>query len=98
MRAGRINTCNEEADTIWTTAVVLGVDLCAVADAVRDLGNGDRAIVGETGGERLLFHEVREDASVGGEASKSDTIVGVYWDDLLLIRRELFGITLQGVN
>jgi hypothetical protein len=42
----------------------------------------------------LLLHEVGEDAGIGGETGEGKTIVGVDWYDLLLIRGELFRITL----
>lgn len=33
----------------------------------------------------MLLHEVGENAGIGGEASKGDTKVGIYGDDLLLV-------------
>jgi hypothetical protein len=43
----------------------------------------------------LLLHEVGEDAGVGGEAGEGEAEVLIDGDYLLLVRRELFGITLR---
>ena len=91
-----VDAGDQEADAVRPLAVLLGVDLSAVADAGRDLGELHGAVVGEAGGERLLFHEVGEDAGVGGEAGERDAVVGVDFDDLFLIGRQFLGISLEG--
>lgn len=77
MGSGFVDAGNKEADTIWTTTVVLGVDLGFIGDGVDDTGYGNGAVVEETGGHGLLAHEVGEDAGVGGEAGEGDTKMGV---------------------
>lgn len=73
---------------------MLGVGLSAVADARGDVGEQDGAAVGQARGEGLLFHEVGQDAGVGGEPGEGDAVVGVDGDDLALVGGELFGVTL----
>lgn len=34
----------------------------------------------------MLLHEIGENTSIGGETSEGDTKVGIYRDDLLLVR------------
>src|ERR1700761_5426827 len=46
-----INTCNEQADTIWALAVLLGICLRAVTDALGYFCQRDCAVVCQTGGE-----------------------------------------------
>jgi len=43
----------------------------------------------------LLFHEVGEDAGVGGEAREGDAVVGVDGDYFLLVGGEFFGVALE---
>lgn len=95
MRSLCIDTGDQQSHTIWSSSVLLGVDLRPVGDAAGDLGEGNRAVVGQARGERLLLHEVGQDAGVGGETGEGDTEVGVYRDDLLLVRRELLCVSLQ---
>lgn len=77
MGSSFVDAGNKEADTIWTTAVVLGVDLGFIGNSVDDTGYGNGAVVEEAGGHGLLAHEVGEDAGVGGEAGEGDTKMGV---------------------
>jgi hypothetical protein len=42
----------------------------------------------------LLLHEVGEDTGVRGETGEGDTKMGIYRDDLLLVGRQLFGVSL----
>lgn len=98
MRTLCIDTGNEQADTVRPLSVLLCVCLCAVCDARNDLGQRNGAVVGEAGGERLLLHEVGEDAGIGGETGKGDTEVRVDGNDLLLVGRELFCVALGMVS
>lgn len=59
--------------------------MCSVGDTRGDLGQGNGAVVRQAGCERLLLHEVGENAGIGGETSKGDTEMGIYGDDLLLV-------------
>jgi len=94
MRTCRVDARDQQADAVGSLAVMLGVCLRAIADAMGDFGQGDGAAVGEAGGERLLLHEVGEDASVGSEACESDAVMVVDGNDLLLVRGEFFGVSL----
>lgn len=73
---------------------MLRVCLGAVTDLGDDALEGDRAAVGHFRGERLLLHEVEEDAGVGGEAGDGDAEVVVYADYFLLVGGEFFGVSL----
>ena len=64
---------------------MLCVRLCAVADLGHDALDGDGAAVGHAGREGLGFHEVGEDAGVGGEAGEGEGEVGVYADEFFLV-------------
>ncbi len=66
MWASLVDTCYQQSHAVRSLAVVLGVGLCAVADGGDEAFKRDGAAVGEAGGEGLLFHEVGEDAGVGG--------------------------------
>ena len=95
MRASRVHTRDQQPDAVGSLAVVLGVGLGAVADAGGDVGEEDGAAVGQARGEGLLFHEVGEDAGVGGQAGESDAVVGVDGDDFTLVGGEFFGVALE---
>ena len=43
----------------------------------------------------MLFHEVGEDAGVGGEAGEGDAEVGVYAEDFFLVGGEFFCVALD---
>ncbi len=77
MGSGFVHACDEESDTVWSLAIVLGIGLGAVTDERDEPGDGDCAAVGEAGREGLLFHEVREDAGVGGETGETESKVFV---------------------
>ncbi len=94
MRALGVDARDQQADAVGSFAVLLRVGLGAVADAGGYLGEGDGAVVGQAGSEGLLFHEVGEDAGVGGEAREGDAVVGVDWDYLFLVGGEFFGVAL----
>ena len=95
MRPARVHAGDEQSDAVGAFAVVLGVGLGAVADTGGDVGEEDGAVVGQARGEGLLFHEVGEDAGVGGETGEGDAVVGVDGDDFALVGGELFGIALD---
>lgn len=95
MRAGLIDTCDEESDAVRALAVVLCVGLCAVRDGLDCALDWEGASVGQALREGLLFEEVGEDAGVRGETGEADTEVGVGYDDLLLVGGELFSVTLE---
>jgi hypothetical protein len=94
MRTCLVYTSNEQADAVRTLAVVLRVSLGPVADGGYEALEGDGAAVGEARGQGLLFHEVGEDASVGGEAGEGEAEVFVDGDDFLLVGGEFFGVAL----
>ena len=94
MRTLCVAPCDQQSYAVGTLAVVLCVGLRAIADSSGDFGEWDGAVVGEARGKGLLFHEVGEDASVGGEAGEGEAVVCVDWDDFLLVRGEFFGIAL----
>ena len=66
MRPGLVHAGDEETDAIRSLAVVLRVCLGAVADLRNQAFDGDGARVGHLRCQALLFHEVGEDAGVGG--------------------------------
>ncbi len=94
MRSQLIYARNQQSDTVGAFAVLLRVDLRAVADHIDDALDGDGAAVGHFRGEGLLFHEVGENAGVGGEASESDGEMVVDTDDFFLVGGEFFCISL----
>lgn len=73
---------------------MLRVGLRAVADAVGDVGEQDGAGVGQARGERLLFHEVGEDAGVARQPRERDAVVRVDGDDFALVGGEFFCVAL----
>lgn len=73
---------------------MLCVGLCAITDLGYNSIERDGAAVCHARAERLLFHEVGEDAGVGAEAGDSDAHVCVDFDDLFLVRGEFFCISL----
>lgn len=85
MGPGSIDTRDEEAYAVRTSAVVLRVSLCARGDLADDAIERDRACESETGRKGLLLHVVGEDTGIGGEAGKRDAIVRVDGNDLLLV-------------
>ena len=91
-----VDAGHQQAHAVRSVGVILGVGLGAVADLLDDAFDGDGAAVGHFGGERLAFHEVCEDAGVGGEASEGDTEVVIDVDDLFLVGGEVFCISLRG--
>jgi hypothetical protein len=93
----RVDARDEKTHTIGSPAIFLRVALGAIADALGDFRERDGARVSQPAGEGLLLHEVGEDAGVGSKAGESDAIVAVYFDDLLLVRGELFCVALPVV-
>ena len=89
-----IHACYQQSNAIRSFTV----DLCRSLGAVADLGDYafERygAAVGHFGGEGLLFHEVREDAGIRGKSSESNAKVLIYSYYFLLVRGELFCISL----
>ena len=75
MRSTLIYPRDQQADAVRSLAVVLRVGLGAVADGGHEARDGDCAAVGQAAGEGLLFHEVGEDAGVGGEAGEGEAEV-----------------------
>lgn len=93
-----VDAGHKQTYTVRSVGVVLGVGLGAVADLLDDAFDGDGAAVGHFGGERLAFHEVCEDAGVGGEAGEGDAEVVIDVDDFLLVGGEVFCISLRRVS
>lgn len=94
MGAGLVDAGNEETHSVWSFTVVLGICLGAVADGSDEAFDGDGAVVGHAGGERLVFHEVGEDAGVGGETGERESNVFIDGDYFFLVRGEFFSISL----
>ncbi len=94
MWASLIDTCYQQSHAVGPLTVVLGVGLCAVANGGDEALKGDGATISEAGGEGLLFHEVGEDAGVGGETSEGEAEVFVNGDDFLLVGGKLFCVAL----
>ena len=97
MRSPGVHARDQQTDTVGSAAVLLGVCLGAICDARGNFGEEDRAVIGQARGEGLLAHEVGEDAGVGGKAGEGDAVVGVDWDDLLLVGGELFCVALEWI-
>ena len=95
VRAGVVDTGDKQTDTVGALAVMLSVRLGAVADLTDNAVDRERTAVGHAGAERLLLHEVGEHPSVRCQTGDGDAHVGVDFDDLLLVRGQLFGITLE---
>ena len=95
MRSRLVHAGNQQSNTIRPLAVDLCRSLSAVADLGYDAFEGDRTAVGHLRCERLLFHEVGEDAGVGGEASERDTEVRVYAYYFFLVGGEFFCVPLE---
>ena len=95
MRSRFVHARNQQTNTVGSFTV----DLCRCLSAVTNLGNNPFERYGSTVShlrcERLLFHEVGEDAGVGCEAGECDAKVRVYTDDLFLVGGEFFCISLQ---
>lgn len=70
MRAGLVDTRNQQSDTIRPPSVVLGVDLSLLGNRVDDAFDGDGAGVEETGAHGLLTHKVAENAGIGGKTGE----------------------------
>jgi len=98
MRARLIDASNQEADAVGSFAVVLGVGLRAVADGGNEALERDGAAVRQARGQRLLLHEVGEDAGVGCEAGEREAEVLVDSDDFLLVGGELFCVSLGDIT
>jgi hypothetical protein len=98
VRARLVDAGNEEPDAVGALTVVLRVGLCAVANRGHQALQRDGAAVGEAGGERLLFHEVGEDACIGGEAGEGEADMFVDGDDFLLVGGEFFCVALGWVS
>ena len=94
MRARFVHSGDQQPDAVRPLTVDLRACLRAVADLVDEALEGDWSRIGHFGGEGLLFHEIGEDAGVGGEAGKGDAEVGVYGEDFLLVGGEFFGVAL----
>ena len=94
VRAGFVDAGDQQADAVRPLAVLLGVCLGAIGDLGHDAVNGDGSAVCHSRAERLLLHEVGDHPGVGGQAGDGNAHVGVDFDDLLLIRGELFGVSL----
>ena len=95
MRSQLVDARDQQSHTIGAFAVVLRIGLGAVADHVDDALDGDGAAVGHLAGQGLLFHEVGEDAGVGGEAGEGHGEVVVDADDFLLVGGQFFGVSLE---
>ena len=95
MRSRFVHARNQQSNTIGPFAVDLCRSLGAVADLGDDAFEGDGTAVGHFGRERLLFHEVGEDAGVGCEAGEGDAKVRVYANYFFLVGGEFFCIALE---
>jgi hypothetical protein len=94
MRTRFVYACDQKTNAVGSLAVVLGIGLGAVADGGDEAFEGEGAAVDEARREGLLFHEVGEDAGVGGEAGEGEADVFVDGDDFLLVRGEFFCVAL----
>ena len=65
MRPRLVDACYQQPDTVRALTVVLCIGLGPVTDRSYDAFDRDGSAVGQAGGERLLFHEVGEDAGIG---------------------------------
>jgi len=92
-----VDARNQEADAVGSLAVVLRVGLRTVADGGHEALERDGAAVRQARGQRLLLHEVGEDAGVGGEAGEREAEVLVDGDDFLLVGGELFCVALRAM-
>ena len=72
MRSRLIHARNQQSYSIRSLIQHLRRRLSAVADLLDNSFERDGTAVGHAGGESLSFHEVGEDAGVGGEAGESE--------------------------
>lgn len=98
MRTHLIDAGNQKTDSVGPLAVVLRVGLRAVANCRDETFDWDCSAVGKAAGERLLFHEVGQDAGVGGEAGEGEAQVLVDGDYLFLVGGEFFCVTLGRIG
>ena len=75
MCSSLVHTCYQQPYTIGTFPEHLSGGLRAVTDLSDDPLNGDGTAIGHFRGERLAFHEIGEDAGIGGETGESETEV-----------------------
>ena len=66
-----IKTCHQQTNAVRSLSCHLGVPLGTISYLVDDAFNRDRATIGHLRGEGLLFHEIGEDAGIGGKTSES---------------------------
>jgi hypothetical protein len=95
MRTCVVDPSYQQSYAIRPLPVVLSVGLSTVTYLIDNAFHRHGAPVCHFRGEALLFHEVGENAGVRRKPGNSDTHVRVDRDDLLLVRGEFFGITLQ---
>lgn len=94
MRARLVDAGNQQAHAVGALAVHLGVDLGLFANHVDECADGHGAAVRQSVAEALLFHEVGEDAGVGGQTGDSDADVFVNVEEFLVVGGEFFGVAL----
>ena len=94
VRAGLVHAGDQQPDTVRPFGVDLRRRLSAVAYLLDDALERDGAAIGQFGGESLAFHEVREDAGVGGETGEGEAEVLIDTYYLLLVGGELFCVSL----
>ena len=80
-----VHASNEQAHPIRSLAILLCIGLRAVTDLVDYTFDRDRSAICHFGGESLLFHEIREDASIGRQTSQSYTKMLIDSYNLFLI-------------
>lgn len=95
VRAMVVDAGDQKTDTVGSLAVVLRVDLRLGSNHVDEGPHGHVAAVREAVAEALLLHEVGEDARVRGETGDGDADMFVDGKELLLVRGEFFGVTLN---
>ena len=97
MRPGLIHPRYQQSNTIRPLPKHLRASLCAVTDLTHYPLDGDGAAVGHFASKSLAFHEVREDAGVGGKAGEGEAKVLVDTDDFFLVGGEFFCVSLVAV-
>lgn len=95
MRTSLVHASNQQADTIWSLTIYLGVDLGLFANHVDEGAERDGAAVGETVAKTLLLHEVGEDASIRCQAGNGDAGMLVDGKEFLLVRGQFLGVSLR---
>lgn len=95
MRSRLVHPSDQQSNAIRSLAVDLCRGLSAVTYLRHDPFERYGTAVGHFRCERLLFHEVGEDAGVRCEAGEGDAEVRVYADYFFLVRGEFFRIPLS---